>query len=788
MARLEDRQFIVNGKPTLVLAGEVHYFRLKRAEWEDRIRKAKEAGCNCIASYIPWLWHEERSGEADVVGRTRPERDLGSFIDLCRREGLWFIARPGPYVMAEVKNEGLPYWVFEECPDALTVNWNGSAAKSRVVRYNDAAFLRRVERWYGAVMPILAQRLEPTGGNVIAVQLDNEIGMLQCWSEDPDLSDDTLCEFARFIQSRGRSADYPFDLGDPQMRAKMLRDPNQPSALRFWNDYHEFIRGEFARYVATLRRFAEQGGVRGVPFLVNIHGSGGGRATTFPIGIAQVYESYAQEGQFWGSSDHYLGDITRENAGDLYMLNAFMACTNLPNQPLSSVEFEAGTGDYGETGGNRYTGKATDFKARVSVIQGNRLLNHYLIAGGHNPLLDDPPKDGNGRLGTTGGRHGFAAPIGPEGQLDPVYFDLKDTNGVLAANADILATGQEEWDDIALGFIPSAYQTDIKPAGPMRDLALSLESARGWQDRIIRAMWQCGLGFPAVNLESDARIEQQALVVATSPHMNRTVAERIIAFAEGGGRAILFGAIPQLDLLGNSGLPIAGRLGVTLGEPARGSVDFFPSMRGFGPAEEMAEARFYEGFPFRCANAEPIFRMVQSPDLLGAKIRVGEGSVTLLTVQPPQNLAFWQKFFAWHGVKPAIGHDDLSGGLLLGRVRSNQGDLVSLVNLDDHSKEIRLQGNFIRPDMGAVYLAGRTAKLLPSNVVIGRGRIIWSTAEIVRRAGTEVWFRRGTLPERLAIAGSVVETGEGIQTTKLGDHWVCQVLPGTEPARIRFAG
>lgn len=125
---------------------------------------------------------------------------------------------------------------------------------------------------------------------------------------------------------------------------------------------------------------------------------------------------------------------------------------------------------------------------------------------------------------------------------------------------------------------------------------------------------------------------------------------------------------------------------------------------------------------------------------------------------------------------------------MLGRFRSDLGDLVSLVNLDDHSKEIRLQGDLIQPEMGAVHLAGRTAKLLPSNAVIGRGRIIWSTAEIVRRAGNEVWFRRGTLPERLAIAGSVVEMDEGIQTTKLGDQWACQVLPGTEPARIRFAG
>lgn len=678
--------------------------------------------------------------------------------------------------------------MFEECADALTVNWNGAPAKSRVVRYNDSEFLRRVERWYGGVMPVVASRLEPVGGNVIAVQLDNEIGMLQCWSEDPDLSDDTLCEFARFIQNKGGSEDYGFDLGDPGERCRILRDPAQPGALRFWNDYSRFIRGEFARYVASLRRYAEQGGVTGVPFLVNIHGSGGGRATTFPIGIAQVFESYSQEGQYWGSSDHYLGDITRENVGDLYMLNTFMACTNLPNQPLSSVEFEAGTGDYGETGGNRYTGKATDFKARLSVIQGNRLLNHYLIAGGHNPMLDTPPLDGNGRLGTTGGRHGFAAPIGPEGQIDPVYFALKETNDVLSANSEILADGQEEWDDVALGFIPSAYQTDLKPPGPMRELASSLEYARGWQDRIVRAMLQTGLSFPAVNLESDAEIGQRVLVVATSRHMDRKVADKILSFAESGGNAILFGAIPELDLLGARVLPIAGRLGVTAGQTVRGSAGVFPSIRGFGPASGMAEARFYEGFPFSCPDSDPIFQLVQTTDLLGGRIRLGAGSITLMTVQPPQHLGFWQEFFAWHGVRPAVDFDDRSGGLLVNRYRSDQGNLLSLINLDDYAKEFRLRGDFIRPEMGSIHMAARTAKLLPMGVAVGGGRIVWSTTEIVRREGSTVWFRRGPTPERFEVLGSVNEFGSGIDCAQQKDRWTCQILPGSEPALVRFGG
>ena len=104
MAHFENRRFIVGRKPVLVLSGEIHYFRLARKDWHDRIRKAKEAGCNAVASYIPWIYHEETQGQVDLTGKRRPEADLGAFIDLCREEGLWFMARPGPFVMGEMKN------------------------------------------------------------------------------------------------------------------------------------------------------------------------------------------------------------------------------------------------------------------------------------------------------------------------------------------------------------------------------------------------------------------------------------------------------------------------------------------------------------------------------------------------------------------------------------------------------------------------------------------------------------------------------------------------------------
>src|SRR5689334_12986013 len=196
--RLERSRILVDGEPRMVLAGEIHYFRLAREDWEDRIRAAVDSGLNTVASYIPWIWHELPDGTLDVAGDTRPERDLGAFIDLCAAHGLWFIARPGPFQMAELKNEGLPHRLRREHPEIHPAGWDGAPATTRTVDYLAPAFLADAERWYDAVLPVLASRQREHGGPVIAVQLDNEVGMLDWVSNTPTLTEQARREFAEW--------------------------------------------------------------------------------------------------------------------------------------------------------------------------------------------------------------------------------------------------------------------------------------------------------------------------------------------------------------------------------------------------------------------------------------------------------------------------------------------------------------------------------------------------------------------------------------------------------------
>ena len=286
MVELKKGTIRIDGRPVLLVGGEIHYYRCPRESWEARIDLLKKTGANVVASYVPWLCHQPDPDRApDFEGRTRPELDLWGFIDLCRDKGLWFFLRPGPFIMAEMKNEGIPYWVYEKHPEIVPYGWDGKPTGSRTVDYLAPAFLAEAEAWYRAILPGVAARLQPNGGNVVGVQLDNEIGMLSWLANSPDVSDAALRELGPWLRARygadGLAARYPALAPDarPAALKRHFLSPKEAWAVPAWNDLSDFVRDRYVRYVAALRGYAEANGVRDVPFVVNVHGCGGGRAS-----------------------------------------------------------------------------------------------------------------------------------------------------------------------------------------------------------------------------------------------------------------------------------------------------------------------------------------------------------------------------------------------------------------------------------------------------------------------------------------------------------------------------
>ena len=91
MVKIQDKALWINGKKELIVSGEVHYYRLEKSDWQDRIAKLKESGCNAVASYIPWICHEEEEGVFLVEG-PRVERMLG-YTNLESEKGFDFFQK-----------------------------------------------------------------------------------------------------------------------------------------------------------------------------------------------------------------------------------------------------------------------------------------------------------------------------------------------------------------------------------------------------------------------------------------------------------------------------------------------------------------------------------------------------------------------------------------------------------------------------------------------------------------------------------------------------------------------
>lgn len=785
MVELIDGQLVINGQPRLLVSGEIHYFRLDRADWEDRIIKLKAVGGNAVASYIPWLYHELPDGSIDLTGQTRPNRDLGAFIDLCRDHDLLFFARPGPFVMAELKNEGLPFRLYKEHPEIIPVSWDGKPVPTRTVDYLAPTFLNEARRWYAAVGEILAPRLMQNGGNVFAMQLDNEVGMLSWVTNSPDLTDGVIADFGDWLQRRYPANDvaarYPDTLLDPQSRVDAVRSPAEEYAPHLMHDLGLYMRDRFARYIAALRGYAEEAGITGIPFVVNIHGTADGSGAPFAVGISQLYESYTQAPGYLAGSDHYLGDLSFAKAVDLYLINGFMAAVNRPEQPLASVEFESGEGDYGSSLDVRLDPSSEDFKIRLSLAQGNRWLNFYLFSGGINARLDQPVGDGNDRIGFTGERHGFNAPVGPEGALSATYPQLARTVPAMMAVADKLAVAQEERDGITLGFIPDYYLTEsIYPESEaMRQIADNLTRMRGAGPRgaLARALLASCFRFGCLDIQ-DRPLDQATipvLALASARNMSAAIQTKLVDYLNTGGHLLLVGEVPLEEMDGASCTVLVDALGLTHAGERWASAHYHLSLVAEGWAAPRAEFRIGWAQLFAPTVSGVLLRTYDSDYACGFDITVGTGRAIVFTADLPCDLDLFRAAFARLGANPALRHGYSRGGIILTSTATPSGErFIHLLNLDGFDKPVRLTENDRELLPGqTLLLRRRGALMLPFGVTIGDVTIVDSTAEIARVEEETIRFRVTQACETITLrTARSITADDGVEVVQHENRWL----------------
>ena len=124
-------------------------------EWQSDVRKMREGGVTIIATYVFWSHIEEQEG----IFRWDGQRDLRRFLEVCKQEQMPVVLRLGPFCHGEVRNGGIPDWMF---------------TKGCKLREQNPLFLSFAEKLYRQIFTQVQGLQWKDGGPVIAAQFDNE--------------------------------------------------------------------------------------------------------------------------------------------------------------------------------------------------------------------------------------------------------------------------------------------------------------------------------------------------------------------------------------------------------------------------------------------------------------------------------------------------------------------------------------------------------------------------------------------------------------------------------------
>ena len=774
---LTNGYFSLNGKPFFLYSGEVHYFRIKKKDWPARLRALKEAGFNAVSTYIPWNWHEPDEGQTDFTGRTVPERDVLGFIDLAKKMGLRVAARVGPISNAELVNEGLPTWLLNGNPDIFVTGRRdvGNLPHVTIVSYLHPVFQSKVAAWYGALLPEVASRQVTRGGNVVSVQLCNEVAMVHWLQKGADYKDHVNAMYRRFIEEKYKTlaalnAAHQTRYASFDEVPQPLGEAVDPARLTVHVDWALFYRHYYAAYFHTLSRQARRGGID-VPLFCNIpqfyyydiRGRGNWAPMTtsmfrdFPLLTPELIFGGAYQMRHLDFENFHDVSITTEVTrllgavsvkspppdgnpaleGRLPPLPEFDA---LAESPLPVVCAELQTGIMRDR--PRLYPQQVALNVKSSVGQGLSGLNAYMFAGGENAP----------GMGAFGSYHDWQAPIGPDGETRDHLGPLKDFGRFLKWAGPSLAATRKSVDT-TLGMYFPYYATEYW-SSPWSD-ALESQRTHLWYDGMARLIHLAGYSVNCADLQRspvDVLLSHPSLWVFSLGFMDHDTQAKLAGYVKNGGALFLGPCLPTLDLDGKKDSTLADELGLSITGGQAGNL-IHSAGRDYwvqGPVQSFSAAR----------ETRRWLELPSGPTVLQAE--AGKGKVLVAGFGLPHvfdHFRHWvRQWGEGMGVVPKVqcAPWDLQASL---RVSDESGFLFLFnYHFTERTGSVSFPfpgtGETVRlPEKGTLYLPPLSGAVLPLNIPVRpRVRLLYSTAEVLDLSSSPRGLRAvlSTTPGRTA--------------------------------------
>jgi beta-galactosidase len=549
--RVAGTVFNLNGKDTFLYSSEVHYFRIPRAYWDKHLAAVAESGCNAVSTYVPWSWHEFKEGVVDLTGRTHPERDLVGFLEKAKKHNLHVTLKPGPYVMAETTDQGIPQWLVDTYPETLAVDDQGRPWGSSYISISNPVFRAKAARWLDLfARKMVVPRQNQKRGAVIMMQICNEIGIFQWLGARGEYSKANIANWYGYLKKQYPNVKDLAALLDREIVAHEQVAP--PSAMcdsrreyvlyRIWHDYHRWLYGD---YVHFLSQTLLDAGVN-TPLFTNVGGWVYGRAHEFVMNSTFHRESAKRNPHVLYGLDHIPELVSQLNAHDGIVANQVAEELQRGRGPLYSAELQCGSREHGV---QTYPDELGLFW-RLCIIHGLTGMNFYMFSQGRNP---------RGR-GSDGPLFYWYNAVDYKGKRLPTYQAVKELGDWLAANGDAICASKKP-AGLAVAFYPYLYETEFTVPTLQKQskldvgkLGLQLDPVefrnRALFDGLIRILVKKSLpySFADITTRSASNLRSfEKLVVMATDIMDAATQEKLVDFVRTGGELVMFPMAPRYD-------------------------------------------------------------------------------------------------------------------------------------------------------------------------------------------------------------------------------------------------
>ena len=621
----EKGYFVKNGKPHFVISGEIHYFRLDPKLWEKHLKLLKEAGANTTSTYIPWDWHEYEENKFDFTGETYPARNLIKFIKLCKKVGLDLIVKPGPYILAEYENQGLPKWLLNRCSkNAYAMDENGNVIAHDLMTYMSDEYLHYSFLWYDKIMPIIEQHQERNGGPIAMMQVCNEVGVFQWLSGKIDYNPVVIKLYKGFIIDRYKSIEtlnnvYGTNYSSfENISAPMGKIENKQNYCAYY-DFHLFYRHYFALYLDTLIKKIRSFDID-LQLTHNIPGWIYGNAAELPMLISTYEEVMRTRTDIVFGLDHIPEFVSFRNAHSDLACNKILKAMQ-PYRPVWAAEFQAGTREH------QVKSDANDLETfyYASLAHGMKSFNYYMFSQGINPK-------GKGFYGNT---FYYQTPVNAIATKNPLYNSIQKVNSFISKENENLLLSETK-SEICVGLYKPYFYTELTTSQLLKEKRLYVEKLGLTLDPrfvreellfngLLRGLQTLNFNYDIKDLQNsavDELLQYKQLWVAATEFMDSDTQKLLSDYVKVGGRLIMYPVIPTLDLYLNPCTILRDELKIEFSKSASSN-----KVNAFGIEDLFTIFKDKQIFS---DNNSDVVAITEAYEVCGIRKKVGKGNITAL--------------------------------------------------------------------------------------------------------------------------------------------------------------